>query len=84
MEGIYQAADPHHPREHMHRPPLLGVMAQGFLERTIRLLLSHSCSKQLGMMDIRWATEVYDGYPLVMRGDQDPVRLPPAPLVCCG
>ena len=21
MEGIDQAADPHHPREHMHRPP---------------------------------------------------------------
>ncbi len=84
MEGIDQAADSHHPREHMHRPPLLSVMAQGLLERTIRLLLSHSCCQQLGRMDIRRAAEVYDGYPLVMRGYQNPIRLPPAPLVCCG
>ena len=61
-------------------------MAQGYLERTIRLLLSHSCCKQMGRMDIRQAAKVYDGYPLVMRGYQNPgpVRLPPAPLVCCG
>jgi hypothetical protein len=76
MERIYRATDSHHPRKHVYHPSLVGVVTQGLLKRTVCVLFSHGCSKQLGRMHIRWAAKVYNSNLFVCFRYQEPCRLP--------
>ena len=69
QKGLYvrrgnHPPDSHYPREDMYYPPLLGVVAQAFYQRLIRLLLSYGCRLQLGLMYVGGATQIDNSYPL--------------------
>jgi hypothetical protein len=66
VRRVNQATDANYPREHMDCPALVRIKAERFSKRQICLLLTHSCSKQLVRVHIRWTAEIGNGDPFVM------------------
>ena len=73
----------------MYDPPLIDIERKGANERLISILFEESCSLQLILMYIRWATEVDYCNSLMGMGNGNPIRLPPLEITlpsrinCC-